>query len=224
MDNSACFTKPSGWYTTLLGGDYTPAPHHDLSAGFSIDVHPASGETIPRAIPGSGLYPTATTGVNPGWFVAFGDIDPASALYSSRDSSKDCLGNHHGQSSGPFDTSYSFLPSLPGAGANGITVTCPAISSKQAAVPTFGGDGDPRGGNAGASNKQRVDRKKRRRHSTPVISTTDKDENAPNMPGDEKRRPTTQLRTASRAPKRYSQSTARNPAETPEKVKAKSGA
>lgn len=183
MDNSASFTNSSGGYKTLLGGDYTPTPHHDPSAGFSVDVHPASGETMPRAFPGSGLYPTATTGVNPGWLVAFGDINPASALYSSRDSSKDCLGSHHGQSSGPFDTSCSFLPSLPGAGANGTTVTCLAIFPKQAAVPIFGGDGDPRGGNSGAANKQRVARKKRRRHSTPVISTTDKDENAPNMLG-----------------------------------------
>ena len=221
MDNSAYFTTPSGGYATLLGGDYTPAPHRDPSAGFSFDVHPASGETMPRAFPSSGLDPTATTGANPGGVVAFGDIDPASTLYNSRDSSKNCLGNYHGQSSGAFDTSYSFLPSLPGEGANGTAVTSPAISPKQTAVATFGGDGNPRGGNAGAANRQCVDRKKRRRHSTPIISTPGKDKNAPNMPGDEKRRSTTQLRTASRAPKRYSQSTAMKPAETPEKVKAR---
>lgn len=226
METSAYFTNAGGGYTTLQGDDYTLAPHRDPSAGFSFDMLPATEETMPRAFPGTGIDPTVTTGASPGGAAAFSDIDPTNALYNSRDSSEDCFtGNHQSQSNGPFDATYSFLPSPPDAeeGTNGATIATPAISPKQTTAPTFSADGnqDPRGGNAAAVNKQRVERKKRRRHSTPVISTTDKDKNAPSMPGDEKRRSTTQLRTASRAPKRYSQSTARKPAETPEEVKAR---
>lgn len=221
MDNSAYFTNPGGGYTTLQGDDYTLAPHRDPSAGFAFDMLP-TGETMPRAFPGSGLDPTVTTGASPGGAAAFSDMDPANALYNSRDSSEDCFtGNHHTQPHGPFDGSYSFLPSPPDAeeGVNNTTITTPAISPKQTTAPAFGGDGGS--GNAAVANKQRVERKKRRRHSTPVISTTDNDNNAANLASDDKRRSTTQLRTASRAPKRYSQSTARKPAETPEEVKAR---
>lgn len=225
MDNSAFFTNPAGGYTTLQGEDYTLAPHRDASASFGFDMLPA-GETMPRAFPGTGLDPTVTTGASPGGIAAFSEMDPTNALYNSRDSSEDCLtGNQNSQSHGPFDASYSFLPSPPDAdeGANKTNITTPAISPKQTTASAFGMDsaGPPMNENASATNKQRVERKKRRRHSTPVVSTTDNGKNALDMPGDEKRRSTTQLRTASRAPKRYSQSTARKPAETPEEVKAR---
>lgn len=228
MDDSTYFTTPGGGYSTLQGDAYTLAPRsmdqRDPSTSFSLDFLP-TGDTMPRAFPGSTLDPSVTTGASPGDPSAFCDIDPSRALYNSRDSSEDCFsGTTHSQTSAPFDPSYSFLPSPPDVeeGVNGTSATTPAISPKQTVAPTFGGAtaGPPPNNNDATINKQRVERKKRRRHSTPVVSTTEK-EKTPGVPGDEKRRSTTQLRTASRAPKRYSQSTARKPAETPEEVKAR---
>lgn len=210
----------------MQGDAYTLAPrsmdHRDPSTSFSLDFLP-TGDTMPRAFPGSTLDQTVTTGASPGDPSAFCDMDPSRALYNSRDSSEDCFsGTTHSQNSAPFDPSYSFLPSPPDVeeGVNGTSATTPAISPKQTVAPTFGAPAGTPPDNSVAVNKQRVERKKRRRHSTPVISTTEK-EKTPGMAGDDKRRSTTQLRTASRAPKRYSQSTARKPAETPEEVKAR---
>lgn len=213
MDDSAYLTSPRGGFPGLHGENYDP------SSNF-IDFLP-TGDTMPRAFPGSGapgMGPAVTAGTSPGDPTAFCDMDPSRALYNSRDSSEDCLAtNTHAPS---FDGAYTFLPSPPDAeeNANGTTITTPAISPKQPNPPTLGGDGA--GDISGPASKQRVERKKRRRHSTPVVSNADRDKNTPGMT-DEKRRSTTQLRTASRAPKRYSQSTARKPAETPEEVKAR---
>lgn len=217
MDDSQ-FLPTRGGFPGSQGENYT-FDHPDTSNGF-IDFLP-TGDTMPRAFPGShapGLGATVTTATSPGDPASFCDMDPSRALYNSRDSSEDCLAaTTHAPT---FDVSYSFLPSPPDAeNANGTTITTPAISPKQPKPAALSGDGA--GDAAGAASKQRADRKKRRRHSTPVISNSDRDKNTPGMPGDEKRRSTTQLRTASRAPKRYSQSTARKPAETPEEVKAR---
>ncbi|SPO04047.1 uncharacterized protein DNG_06730 [Cephalotrichum gorgonifer] len=229
MDESAYFTNPSGGYSTLQGDGYTLAARgvdqRDPSVNFTLDFLP-TGDTMPRAFPGASLDPsvtTATTTTSPGDpTAAFCDMDPSRALYNSRDSSEDCLnGNTHGHGSGPFDASYSFLPSPPDAdeGATNTSAMTPAISPRQQVAPSFGADGTAE--DMAAINKQRIDRKKRRRHSTPVVSTSANDSSMQGMDVDEKRRSTTQLRTASRAPKRYSQSTARKPAETPEEVKAR---
>ncbi|PKS06723.1 hypothetical protein jhhlp_006797 [Lomentospora prolificans] len=230
MEESAYFTTPTGGYSTLQGDAYTLAPrnvdHRDPTAGaFSLDFLPTA-DTMPRAYPTGTLDPSVTTNTTSPGDPTFCDIDPSRALYNDRDSSEECLGGAmHGQAPVAFDNSYSFLPSPPDAeeGAENTTVTTPAISPRQIAEGSFG-ESSPRSNSAsnGASangNKQRAERKKRRRHSTPVVSA--KDKQAQGGPGDEKRRSTTQLRTASRAPKRYSQSTARKPAETAEEVKAR---
>ncbi|CAI4211931.1 unnamed protein product [Parascedosporium putredinis] len=202
MEDSAYFTTPNGAFSTLQGDAYTLAPrsvdHRDPTGGaFSLDFLPTA-DTMPRAYPAGTLDPSVTTNTTSPGDPTFCDIDPSRALYNDRDSSEECLsGGLHGQAPVTFDSSYSFLPS-PG---------CRRSASS----------GAPANGN-----KQRVERKKRRRHSTPVVSAKDKQApGGPGGPGDEKRRSTTQLRTASRAPKRYSQSTARKPAETAEEVKAR---
>lgn len=232
MDESAYFTTPNGGFSTLQGDAYTLAPrgsvdHRDPTAGaFNLDFLPTAG-SMPRAYPTGTLDPSVTTNTTSPGDPTFCDIDPSRALYNDRDSSEECLGGGmHGQAPIAFDSSYSFLPSPPDAeeGAENTTITTPAISPRQMVEGSFvEGETSPRSNSAGNSaangNKQRADRKKRRRHSTPVVSA--KNKQAQDGPGDEKRRSTTQLRTASRAPKRYSQSTARKPAESVEEVKAR---
>jgi hypothetical protein len=231
MDDPGYFNASAAAFTSLQGGDtYTLAPQNlnqREHPDFPMEFLP-SGATVPRAYPGAGIDPTATTTAatnNPADPTTFCELDPSSALYNDRDSSEDCLnGNSHGQDGGPFGT-YSFLPSPPDAdgASNHTNAMTPGISPRQTVAPTFGavGDGILQDGNAAAIHSQRADRKKRRRHSSPVVSTTDKDKGSQGLSGDEKRKSTTQLRTASRAPKRYSQSTARKPAETAEEVKAR---
>ena len=227
MEDSTYFTTPNGAYSTLQGDAYTLAPrgsvdHRDPTTSFGLDFLPTA-DAMPRAYPAGTLDPAVTTNTTSPGDPTFCDIDPSRALYNDRDSSEECLGGGmHGQTAIAFDSSYSFLPSPPDAeeGAEGTTSTTPAISPRQITEPTFADvESGARSNSAANANKQRVERKKRRRHSTPVLPT--KDKQAPGGPGDEKRRSTTQLRTASRAPKRYSQSTARKPAETPEEVKAR---
>lgn len=235
MEDSAYFTTPNGAFSTLQGDAYTLAPrsvdHRDPTGGaFSLDFLPTA-DTMPRAYPAGTLDPSVTTNTTSPGDPTFCDIDPSRALYNDRDSSEECLsGGLHGQAPVTFDSSYSFLPSPPDAeeGTENTTVTTPAISPRQIAEGSFGeGETSPQSNSASSGapangNKQRVERKKRRRHSTPVVSAKDKQApGGPGGPGDEKRRSTTQLRTASRAPKRYSQSTARKPAETAEEVKAR---
>ena len=91
----------------MQGDAYTLAPRsmdqRDPSTSFSLDFLP-TGDTMPRAFPGSTLDPSVTTGASPGDPSAFCDIDPSRALYNSRDSSEDCFsGTTHSQTSAPFD-------------------------------------------------------------------------------------------------------------------------
>ncbi|MBE3041821.1 helix-loop-helix domain-containing protein [Candidatus Bathyarchaeota archaeon] len=215
MDDPAYFPNARGGFQPMPGDNYTLGPE--------LELFP-SGDTIPRGFPGADMDQVMTTGSSPP--SAFCNIDPSNAIYNSRDGSEDRFGanNIHGQPTGQqFEGGFtSFMPTPPDADGNGndANMSSPAISPKQTNPTSFGGGGAGDAA-AAAANKQRANRKKQRRHSTPAVTNTDLDKASPGEQGDDKTRNKTQLRTASRAPKKYSQSTARKPAETPEEVKAR---
>ena len=191
----------------------------DAASNFQLNDLP-TGDTVPRAYPGAGLNTAVTAGASPdALFNTTGPLFGQSRESSSEDFTATANGN---PTTGPFDLSYNtFLPSPPDVdeGANGTTVTSPAISPKQQVAATF--TTTAVNGSMSPTQKQRVERKKRtRRHSTPNVSA-DHDRNGQTPQNGEKRRSMTQLRTASRAPKTYKTPNAKKVNETPEEVKAR---
>jgi hypothetical protein len=86
----------------------------------------------------------------------------------------------------------------------------------------YGGVGQQTGSRLDSERSTGSDKKKRRQssHSSAAKSTSQYG-GEDDRQSKQSSRPTTQLRTASRAPKRYSQSTSRKPAESVEEVKAR---
>jgi hypothetical protein len=217
------FAGSQGPYHPAPGENYTVEPgvtiNHPHPSGFINEI--PQGDFVPRF---TGEYldqgvNTATSTSPSGGDPSFGQVE---GLGGFRDSSEERLGGPgHGQAGGPGHyTGYNgFLPSPPDAEPEHGLAT-PAISPRQTINA-----GPPQMMVSAAATKQRAsDKRKRRRHSTPTPSDmiSPVQIRRPSAPGGtEKRRPTTQLRTASRAPKTYSASTARKAPESKEEEAAR---